>query len=109
MGSLCGFFDVDVIFEGAFHSCCREFTFNPCSVGLGLVEFVFDPHSVEFNFGFCYVELVLALRFLSREPTQSLHTHTRCLHTRWWWSGILGCGGVFRGHERGVGWVWAYG
>jgi len=36
------------------------------------------PHSVEFNFGFCYVEfnsfLIRALRFLSREPTHSLHT-----------------------------------
>ena len=39
------------------------------------------PHSVEFNFGFCYVEfnsfLICALRSLSREPTHSLHTDTR--------------------------------
>ena len=34
------------------HSCYREFTFNPCNVDLGLVEFVFapPPHFVEFNF-----------------------------------------------------------
>ena len=46
-----GIFDADFIFEGAIHSCCREFTFNPCNVDLGAVEFVFDPHFVEFNFG----------------------------------------------------------
>ncbi|KIJ91239.1 hypothetical protein K443DRAFT_115285, partial [Laccaria amethystina LaAM-08-1] len=37
--------DDHFIFEGIFHSYYREFTFNHCNVDLGLVEFVFDPHS----------------------------------------------------------------
>jgi len=53
--SLFGSFDVYFIFEGAFHSCYREFTFIPCNVGLGLVEFVFDPP-------LCRVQLRILLR-----------------------------------------------
>ena len=50
--SLLGFFEVDFIFEGAVHSCYHELTINPCNVDRGLVDFAFDPHFVELNFGF---------------------------------------------------------
>ena len=71
--SLFGFFDVDFIFKGAFHSCYREFTFSPCNVNCGLVEFIFDSHSVEFTFGFCDLKFnsffIRTVWSLSREPT----------------------------------------
>ena len=34
----------------------HEFIFNSCNVDLRLVEFVSDPHFVEFNFGFQKME-----------------------------------------------------
>ena len=46
--SLFGFFDVDFIFEGT----ATMNSPSTCNVDLGLVEFVFNPHFVEFNSGF---------------------------------------------------------
>jgi hypothetical protein len=76
--------DIDFIFEGAFHSFYREFTFNPCNVDPGLVEFVSDPHPVESDFRFCYVKfnsfLTRALRSHSNEHTSYTHTHEMSAH-----------------------------
>ena len=70
------FFDIDFIFKAAIHPCYRDFTFNPGNVDLGLVEFVFDPHFVELNFGFRKMETSLADDAYKATITGSLYLFT---------------------------------
>ena len=76
--SLFGFFDVDFIFEGAIRSCYREFAFNPFTVDLRLVEFVFNPHFVELNFGLRKTGTSMADFAHKAAITGSIHLSTIC-------------------------------
>lgn len=89
---------VDFIFEGAFHSCYREFILNPCNVDLCLVEFVFDPlRRVLLWILLRRIHFLLPAHhdpFHANPPPP--HTHTQDIQS-------LGGGGVFRGFQGGVG------